>query len=913
MLRRHSSRRASLYEEFLRPRLTGATRYDRIAGYFQSSLLELASESLATIPRIRIVCNTEVSAEDVRTVRMAVGARRQELEDGLLRLAWNAGHFTRLVEVHGEPAQRRLKVLHDLLLASGTDGRLFEIRLVPDAEFGFVHGKGGVIEGQWGKTAFIGSANDSARAWTRNYELVWEDDAPESVAWVQDEFDALWARAFPLSDFIVKQIGRLSRRTVIEHVGPWRDQPAPAPLLAEVPTTTELFGFWDHQKYFINLAFQEHLKYRADPRRGARLLLCDGVGLGKTLQLGAIAKLIGTLEAQPILIMAPKPLLEQWQEELLQKLAIPSARWEGGGWMTERDEFHPTLPGKAANCPRKIGIVSTSVVTSAPLSERNRVLVEQLLEKRFSCVIWDEAHKIRRGNLSANHVFAPPEKKLLYRFAEQLAGRCKTLLLATATPVQLHSMELWDLLSILAVNNPQVLGSGNSLWRRVDGPDLFDIVAGRKEVATFYDKWQYWRDPLPSPLDARTEVFDWVRHDLGLQLTESQASIADQDRIDDARKFDLEFLPLREVNPFTQWVVKRSRERLEAEGKLVRIEMVPHGDGQPILCSHGMEQAFALAEDFARALHRRVKAGGFIKTLLQRRVGSALVAGLKTTDRMLAGQRPGEDEDPDDEGDSIYPLTDAERDLLQRLRDHLASHLEREADPKFDRVGEVLTQTFEGRTWSERGVLIFSQFYDSAYALAEYLLQHFDEPIGLYASSSASKLFEGGKVQSVERGLLKEKVTQGRLKLLIGTDAASTGLNLQRLGCLINLDLPWNPTILEQRKGRVQRGTLAKRIPFYNLRYDKGAEQQLFDTLSDRIQEIAAIFGTVPDFIVDRWVTDMLEDRAWDGNSVPTVLAERQENPFTLKETTESLDTDWEGTAEALNQTAAFRELLGGW
>ncbi|MGF1612713.1 MAG: hypothetical protein ACFCVA_02040 [Gammaproteobacteria bacterium] len=108
------------------------------------------------------------------------------------------------------------------------------------------------------------------------------------------------------------------------------------------------------------------------------------MGLGKTLQLGAVAKLIGTLDALPILILAPKPLLEQWQEELLQKLAIPSARWEGGGWVTERDEFHPALPGKTTNCPRKIGIVSTSVVTSAPRSERNRALVEQLVERRRS-------------------------------------------------------------------------------------------------------------------------------------------------------------------------------------------------------------------------------------------------------------------------------------------------------------------------------------------------------------------------------------------------------------------------------------------------------------------------------------------------------------------------------------------------
>jgi len=913
MLRRYSSRRGSLYIEFLQKRLTGARRYDRIAGYFQSSLLELAAAELADIPQVRIVCNTEVNAEDVRTVRMATGSRRKELEESLLRLAWNAGQFTHLVDVHGLDAQKRLGVLFQLLKASGKDGRLFEIRIVPDAEFGFVHGKGGVIEGTQGATSFIGSANDSSRAWTRNYELVWEDDNPDSIAWVQQEFEALWEKGFPLSEFIVKQIGRLSQRTVLEHIGPWQEKPKPEPLLAEVPTATELFGFWEHQKYFINLAFNEHLKHRKDPQRGARFLLCDGVGLGKTLQLGALAKLIGTLDALPILILAPKPLLAQWQEELLLKLAVPSARWENGGWLTERDEFHPALPDRLTNCPRKIGIVSTSVITSAPISQRNQNLIEQLLQKRYSCAIWDEAHKIRRGNLAPNTVYKSPEKKHLYRFAEALAARTQTLLLATATPVQLHPMELWDLLSILSVNNPQIFGGENGLWRKYDGPEIFDLVAGRTELGQLYEKWQYWRNPLPTRLDARTEVFDWIRHDLGLTVTDDLATNADLDRIDPSRSDELEFMTLREVNPFTQWVVKRSRDRLEEEGKLVKIEMIAFGDGQPILCSHSMEQAFDLAEDFAKALHHRVKAGGFIKTLLQRRVGSSLEAGLKTTRKMLTGRQLELEDDPDDDGQSIYPLTEEEKDFLRRLEEHLVRHLDREADPKFERVLEILFSKFEGKTWLERGVLIFSQFYDSAYALAEYLVKSIEEPIGLYANTSASKLFEGGKVHSVNRELLKEKVVQGRLKLLIGTDAASTGLNLQKLGCLINLDLPWNPTLLEQRKGRVQRGTLAKRIPFYNMRYDKGAELKLFQTLSGRIQEITSIFGTIPDFIVDQWVTDMLNNKGWDDNTILTIIADREQNPFTIKETVESLDADWDNTAEVLNQADTIRALLSAW
>jgi hypothetical protein len=913
MLHRYSSRRASLYQEFLKQRLTGARRYHRIAGYFQSSLLELASAELGTIPEVRIVCNTEVNPDDVTTVRMATGARRAELEDSLLRLVWNAGHFTHLVDVHGAAAQERLAILHTLIAASGQGNRIFEIRLVPDTEFGFVHGKGGVIAGDWGRTSFIGSANDSARAWTKNYELVWEDDSEVSVTWLQEEFDALWDRGFPLSEFIVKQIGRLSRRTVLEHIGAWKAAPHPEPLLAEVPTATELFGFWDHQKYFISLAFREHLKYQHDTHRGARFLLGDGVGLGKTLQLGAVAKLIGTLDPLPILIVAPKPLLEQWQEELLRKLNVPSARWDGDGWVTERDEFHPALSNKTTNCPRKVGIISTSVITSAPRSLRNQALVDQLLARTFACVIWDEAHKIRRGNLSPTHVYGPPEKRLLYTFAERLAGQTRTMLLATATPVQLHPMELWDLLSILSVNNPQVLGGPYSLWQRTDSPQIFDIVAGRTDVTDLYEKWQYWRNPLPAPLDAKTEVFDWVRHDLGLALTDDQATNADLDCLDPSRTFDLDFLELREVNPFTQRVIKRSRDRLEGEGKLVKIEMVPFGDGQPILCSHSMEQAFELAADFAKALHQRVKASGFIKTLLQRRIGSSLVAGLKTTRKMLMGGTMGGEEDPDDDADTLYPLTSEETALLQRLEHHLVRHLDRENDPKFERVREVLEEKFEGRSWLERGILIFSQFYDSAFALCEYLSQHTEEPIGLYANTSASKLFAGGKIQSIDREILKEQVTQGHLKLLVGTDAASTGLNLQRLGCLINLDLPWNPTVLEQRKGRVQRGTIAKRIPFYNMRYNKGVEQQLFQTLSGRIQEITAIFGTIPDFIVDQWVEVMLQEKALDEHTVLTIITDQQQNPFTIKETMESIDADWDSTAEVLNQIDAFQELLCSW
>ena len=114
MLQRYSSRRGSLYNDFLQQHLNGAHHYDRIAGYFQSSLLELAAAELADIPRVRIVCNTEVNAEDVKTVRMATNARRKELEESLLRLAWNAGRFTK------PSATERLRTRGDSVVVMGS-------------------------------------------------------------------------------------------------------------------------------------------------------------------------------------------------------------------------------------------------------------------------------------------------------------------------------------------------------------------------------------------------------------------------------------------------------------------------------------------------------------------------------------------------------------------------------------------------------------------------------------------------------------------------------------------------------------------------------------------------------------------------------------------------------------------------
>jgi hypothetical protein len=94
-----------------------------------------------------------------------------------------------------------------------------EIRVLPDASFGLIQGKAGVIRHRNGRsTCFLGSINETAEAWSRHYELLWEDEDPASVAWVQAEFNALWRHrdARRLADVVVEDVERILRRRIVQ-------------------------------------------------------------------------------------------------------------------------------------------------------------------------------------------------------------------------------------------------------------------------------------------------------------------------------------------------------------------------------------------------------------------------------------------------------------------------------------------------------------------------------------------------------------------------------------------------------------------------------------------------------------------------------------------------------------------------
>ncbi len=183
--------------------------------------------------------------------------------------------------------------------------------------------------------------------------------------------------------------------------------------------------------------------------------------------------------------------------------------------------------------------------------------------------------------------------------------------------------------------------------------------------------------------------------------------------------------------------------------------------------------------------------------------------------------------------------------------------------------------------------------------------------IGLYAGSNRSGFWRGGKFQRCDRNVLKGRVRSGEIKLLLGTDAASEGLNLQRLGTLINVDLPWNPTRLEQRKGRIQRiGQASSEIWIANLRYRGSVEDRVHQVLADRLEAIHGLFGQIPDTLEDVWVQIALHDEQAAHHLIDRTAATR--NPFDVKYSKVE-DADWETCASVLNSISMKELFLKAW
>jgi hypothetical protein len=435
----------------------------------------------------------------------------------------------------------------------------------------------------------------------------------------------------------------------------------------------------------------------------------------------------------------------------------------------------------------------------------------------------------------------------------RIGPRTQNLLLGTGTPIQTEVYELWDLLRILNAGADFVVGRELfAYWP--DWAKALPVVKGDEIPLNEREAWEWLRNPPPA--GSEDALFATLRLQLGL---------ADRVFFTDRGFGSLGFLEqqavgqgrapgfLREHNPIVRHTVLRRRQTLEEAGLLEKVGVDVHPDanasattyagvgfsGLGLLTNHPFDLAYQAAESFTAALKKRTKAAGFMKILLLQRICSSFASGRATAEKMLHREALEDEEQTLLLEEALSALTSDEAAHLRTIVEELSRPEAR--DPK---------------TWLEHGCIIFSQYYDTAYSVGAEIARLLpSEPVGVYAGTGRSGLFRGEDFASVEREDIKAAVKKRDIRLLVATDAACEGLNLQTLGTLINIDLPWNPSRLEQRLGRIKRFGQARRtVDMLNLVYHETQDEKVYQVLSRRMKDRYDIFGGLPDTIEDEWI-----------------------------------------------------------
>ncbi|MCS7288635.1 MAG: helicase-related protein [Roseiflexus sp.] len=189
-----------------------------------------------------------------------------------------------------------------------------------------------------------------------------------------------------------------------------------------------------------------------------------------------------------------------------------------------------------------------------------------------------------------------------------------------------------------------------------------------------------------------------------------------------------------------------------------------------------------------------------------------------------------------------------------------------------------------------------------------------DEPIAIYAGAGRSGIYRRGEFASIEREAIKAAVRNREVRLIIATDAACEGLNLQTLGTLINVDLPWNPSRLEQRLGRIKRfGQRRANVDMLNLVYHGTHDERIYQALSRRMKDRYDLFGSLPDTIDDEWIESIEVLEAMMDKYLH--LRQQARNAFEIRyEQTIDPDRDrWERCARVLARRDIIDRLSRPW
>jgi len=614
--------------------------------------------------------------------------------------------------------------------------------------------------------------------------------------------------------------------------------------------------FYPHQ-------YRPLLTLLESPAQG--IVIADEVGLGKTIEAGLIwTELRARFDFRRLLVVCPAMLREKWRSELRNRFGVKAQIADADKLLDDIKqplEFTPEgtawIIGYEAARPPTTWRVGAAPITSSKRNPRLKLAefldAQRDAEPVFDLVIFDEAHYMRNRENSQ------------WKLGELLRDCSMYQALLTATPINLRNRDLFNLLHLidpdnfsnelvfqwfLDANRPLVEARDVVLNRSRSAADIVRLLEEAKKAHIFWDSGRLERILQEPPTDAKLADISY------------RASLADK----------IERLSL------LSHVLIRTRKRDVSEQRIVRSvrrEMVTMSAAERTLYD-------TVTKTIRKYALERGISDGFLLSMPQRQVSSSPLAvteawfgSIDDIDELITDLE-AERAEPVDEDQPDWSLKDALRAAIPAAVDLQALHNQ---DTKYERLlavaGEFLTKH------PNEKIILFTTFR----ATARYLARNLSE-----AGFPASLLL-GGQEQNKQEVVDNFRESKTDL-FLISTEVASEGVDLQFCRVLVNYDLPWNPTRIEQRIGRIDRlGQDAELIHVWNLYFHNTVDSRIVERLFDRLRIFEEALG---------------EAEAVVGDTVRKLESDLFERPLSKEEESERI----ERAAQALENLRLQREEL---
>jgi len=561
-----------------------------------------------------------------------------------------------------------------------------------------------------------------------------------------------------------------------------------AATLANVQATVDLNP---HQIDAALFAFRSPLS------KGA--ILADEVGLGKTIEAGILISQKWAERKRKLLIIAPATLRKQWSQELADKFFIPST-------ILEKKSFDQQI--KAGNL-NPFHQKDSVVICSYQFVRSKDAYVKQM---NWDLVIIDEAHRLR-------NVYKPTNK-VGNAIKAALADAPKILL--TATPLQNSLLELYGLVSII---DEHTFGDVKSFKEQFVGTqDTEDYQALKSRLKTVCQR------------TLRRQVLEYIKYTNRIPITQEFFPSEGEQKL-----YDL-------VSDYLQ------REKLFALPKSQRKLMTL------ILRKLLASSTFAIAGTLDALSQRLQDLEDAQKQLSDPLDIEATTPDLEATNELE------EEWDDEEEIEVVTTLSNEQREELRHEKALVDEFRKLAASIQKNSKGEVLLQALKKgfEKLSELGALKKAVIFTESTRTQQYLLKILEESeykgkVVLFNGSNSDprskeiykswlQKYQGtdkvtGSPSADMRAALVEYFKNDAV-VLIATEAAAEGINLQFCSLIANYDLPWNPQRIEQRIGRCHRYGQKHDVVVVNfLNKANAADQRVYELLDEKFKLFNGVFG----------------------------------------------------------------------